>query len=327
MYCEGFRGAALKVYAFLRSIRKTCKALSIAKSTLVRWKTSGNLCVKRRTPSSAFHSNQCMKSLIQDYIATNPFCTQLQLRAFLFKKTGVRVSRQLLSVALRKWGMSKVKTRVVHGNAQRQIPRIREFLESLLECMRDSGRIVAAIDECGFDNRLLPKKGYCKRGRRLRVPARCSGGWNRHNMILSVSNTGDNHCCMQRQPVDQQSFAHFIQELPYPEGSILIMDNVAFHKTKAVLGVMEKRGYVPLFIPPYCPDANPVENVFGMMKNAVRTQWASVAAAEGNSLTDADFLDVVETVAAEIASALVHTPQKIFNHAIQWMQREVERGD
>jgi transposase len=45
------------------------------------------------------------------------------------------------------------------------------------------------------------------------------------------------------------------------------MDNASIHKTKEVQDVARRKGYTLLFTPPYTPEANPIEMVFGIIKN------------------------------------------------------------
>jgi DDE superfamily endonuclease len=57
---------------------------------------------------------------------------------------------------------------------------------------------------------------------------------------------------------------------PYPQDkSILILDNCAIHKTRALREIVEGNGQVLLFLPPYSPDFNPIEESFscGMSLN------------------------------------------------------------
>jgi hypothetical protein len=50
---------------------------------------------------------------------------------------------------------------------------------------------------------------------------------------------------------------------PYPQDkSILILDNCAIHKTRALREIVEGSGQVLVFLPPYSPDFNPIEESF-----------------------------------------------------------------
>ena len=48
----------------------------------------------------------------------------------------------------------------------------------------------------------------------------------------------------------------------------LVLDNASIHKTKSVILTASRKGYHLLFIPPYTPEANPIELVFGIVKNS-----------------------------------------------------------
>ena len=50
----------------------------------------------------------------------------------------------------------------------------------------------------------------------------------------------------------------------------LIMDNVPFHKTATIRGHVENNGHRIVFLPPYSPFLNPIENVFSKWKEEVR---------------------------------------------------------
>lgn len=51
---------------------------------------------------------------------------------------------------------------------------------------------------------------------------------------------------------------------------VVIMDNVSFHKSKEVIKLFEQHNVIPLFIPPYSPCCNPIEEVFSVMKRYYR---------------------------------------------------------
>ena len=53
-------------------------------------------------------------------------------------------------------------------------------------------------------------------------------------------------------------------------GDILIMDNLQTHKVKGVAEAVEERGARVLYLPPYSPDFNPIEQVFSKIKNELR---------------------------------------------------------
>ena len=55
-------------------------------------------------------------------------------------------------------------------------------------------------------------------------------------------------------------------------GDIVIMDNLGSHKGKAVRRAIRAAGAKLLFLPPYSPDLNPIEQVFSKLKTLMRNE-------------------------------------------------------
>ncbi len=53
-------------------------------------------------------------------------------------------------------------------------------------------------------------------------------------------------------------------------GDIVIMDNLGSHKGKPVRRALRAAGAKLLFLPPYSPDLNPIEQVFAKLKTLLR---------------------------------------------------------
>ena len=73
------------------------------------------------------------------------------------------------------------------------------------------------------------------------------------------------------------AFSHFIYDLGHqrdiqglPQDSILVMDNVAFHRNQLSRETMNNRGFTYKFLTPYSPYLNPIENMFFQWKNLVK---------------------------------------------------------
>jgi transposase len=54
---------------------------------------------------------------------------------------------------------------------------------------------------------------------------------------------------------------------PYPQDkSIIVLDNCAIHKSELLREVVEASGHLLIFLPPYSPDYNPIEESFSCGK-------------------------------------------------------------
>jgi transposase len=62
----------------------------------------------------------------------------------------------------------------------------------------------------------------------------------------------------------------FIGQLPLSAGDVLIMDNLGSHKRRTIRQAIRAVGAKLLFLPPYSPDLNPIEQVFAKLKTLLR---------------------------------------------------------
>jgi transposase len=56
-----------------------------------------------------------------------------------------------------------------------------------------------------------------------------------------------------------------------PEKVVIVMDNATFHKRRDTQDLIRKAGHTPLYLPPYSPDLNPIEQKWAQAK-AIRKQ-------------------------------------------------------
>jgi len=74
-------------------------------------------------------------------------------------------------------------------------------------------------------------------------------------------------------PINGNSFTAWVDQFLAPTlkpGDIVIMDNLGSHKGTAVRQLIRAAGARLLFLPPYSPDLNPIEQVFAKLKTLLR---------------------------------------------------------
>jgi transposase len=79
--------------------------------------------------------------------------------------------------------------------------------------------------------------------------------------------------CVLDGPINGESFKAYIEQFLVPTlkpGDIVIMDNLGSHKSHAVRRAIRAVGARLLFLPPYSPDLNPIEQVFAKLKTLLR---------------------------------------------------------
>lgn len=74
-------------------------------------------------------------------------------------------------------------------------------------------------------------------------------------------------------PINGVTFTAWVEQCLVPTlkpGDVVIMDNLGSHKGKAVRQAIRAAGARLLFLPPYSPDLNPIEQVFAKLKTLLR---------------------------------------------------------
>lgn len=68
-------------------------------------------------------------------------------------------------------------------------------------------------------------------------------------------------------------FLAFIQQVLAPNllaGDVVVMDNLAAHRSPLVLMAIRAAGADVMFLPPYSPEYNPIERTWGKLKDILR---------------------------------------------------------
>ena len=79
--------------------------------------------------------------------------------------------------------------------------------------------------------------------------------------------------CVINGPINGESFLAYVEQVLVPAlkpGDIVIIDNLGSHKGRAVRHAIRTAGAKLLFLLPYSPDLNPIEQVFAKLKTPLR---------------------------------------------------------
>jgi transposase len=114
--------------------------------------------------------------------------------------------------------------------------------------------------------------GRCRRGRRLvaKVP---HGHWRTLTFLAALRVDRIDAPCVFDGPINARSFIAYVEQVLIPTlqpGDVVIMDNLGSHRGPAVRKALRQAGAKLLFLPPYSPDLNPIEQVFAKLKTLLR---------------------------------------------------------
>lgn len=119
---------------------------------------------------------------------------------------------------------------------------------------------------------MAPLRGWAPKGQRLHAKAPY-GHWKTMTFIAALRCDRIDAPCVMDQPINGDSFLDYVEQCLLPtlsSGDVVIMDNLSSHKRPAVRSAIRSVGARLLFLPPYSPDLNPIEQVFAKLKHLMR---------------------------------------------------------
>jgi transposase len=128
------------------------------------------------------------------------------------------------------------------------------------------------IDETWVKINMAPLRGWGPRGKRLKGYAPY-GHWKTLTFIAALRHDRIDAPWVIDGPINGEMFLLYVETQLAPTlspGDVVIMDNLGSHKGKAARAAIRERGAHLLFLPPYSPDLNPIEQVFAKLKHLMR---------------------------------------------------------
>ena len=128
------------------------------------------------------------------------------------------------------------------------------------------------VDECSTNVRFVPLYARAPRGERAHGKA--PRNWKTNvTLISSITLSGMGPSMSVEGSADGEAFLLYVERFLCPTlkaGQIVVMDNLQVHKMKRVRELIEERGCQLVFLPPYSPDFNPIEEAFSKVKAFLR---------------------------------------------------------
>jgi transposase len=115
-------------------------------------------------------------------------------------------------------------------------------------------------------------RGRAPKGERLRA-AIPHGHWKTTTFVAGLRLTGLVAPMVLDGPINRNAFQAYVDQVLVPAlspGDVVVMDNLGSHKGPAVHRAIEAAGATLLYLPPYSPDFNPIENAFAKLKALLR---------------------------------------------------------
>ncbi len=242
---------------------QTSKRFGVAIRTLFNWAKKLEPEKTRNKPATKID----MKALKKD-VEENPDRFQYE------RAKDYGVTPWAIGLALKRLKISRKKT-LYHPKTD--IVKRVKFQGKLLWHQYFEKRPIVYLDESGFAVDTPRPHGYSQRG------ARCYGckDWHargRLNAIGAIIDFKFITVSLFDSYVDSEVFFAWSQQdlLPkLPPHSVIVLDNATFHKRSDILQLYQNAGHTLLFLPPYSPDLNPIEQNWAQAKSIRRRSLCS----------------------------------------------------
>ena len=155
------------------------------------------------------------------------------------------------------------------------------------------------LDESGVNLGLTRLYGRAAPGERV-VEATPGTSGPHYTLVAALGLKGVQAPLLFEGAMTTITFETYVAEVLLPtlrRGEVLLMDNLAAHKSDHVRALLDARGIHLIFLPPYSPDLNPIEKCWAKVKTALRAAkartWDALLAAVREALLSVSPSDVL----------------------------------
>lgn len=146
------------------------------------------------------------------------------------------------------------------------------------------------MDESGFHTSMTRLRARAPRGKRAYGKVPRKRGRNQ-TLIASITLEGAmGEAVSIEGATDSELFETYVERFLAPTlsaGQVVVLDGLGAHRTAKVRELVEARGADLVFLPPYSPDLNPIEEAFSKVKGIVRKVGARTRGALDEAMGEA----------------------------------------
>ena len=156
------------------------------------------------------------------------------------------------------------------------------------------------LDESGASTQMTRNYGRAPSGERV-PEGTPQSHWHTVTMLAALTTQGLQAPMTIESPTDGDVFLAYLEQVLCPRlhpGQVVIMDNLSAHKVAGVQRLIAATGARLLYLPPYSPDFNPIEQAWSKIKQLLRSAKARSVEALESAIAEA-----LRAITAEYALA------------------------
>lgn len=227
-----------------------------------------------------------MVQVLCDHLVEKPHLYLDEMAVFLWDEFEVLVTTWNIRRALKCEGWSKKASK---QKARERNANLRDAYSHFISDF--SSYHLVYVDESGCDKRIgFRGTGWSPRGA---TPSQVTKFHRdqRYQILPAYAQDDVVLSRVYQGSTDSSLFEDFIEELlhycgkwPEPK-SVLVMNNASFHHSGRIEQMCSQAGVKLVYLPPYSPDLNPIEELFAELKAFIRRHWESYEKIPTKALT------------------------------------------
>lgn len=268
MYCKKFKDIVVKYYNNNDcSAKKIIKLFGISNGSLFKWKKDTN-CHYKLTRNRKLTPR--IKAYIRAYVISRiNFKYKLLLRNIV-RNFGVKIGKTTLYNTINKLNITKKKIsrRYIYKNKMKHKKDINNFKKKIKNITLNE---IISVDECHFNTEMSSKYGWSVKGQRIFMKNHICKK-ERYTLLCGISNNEIIHYEIIKNSANGEIFLNFIKNLIIKDNNTrkyILLDNARIHHYKKMKNEISKTSYGLIYNIPYMPEYNPIEQVFGKIKNII----------------------------------------------------------
>lgn len=278
------------------SIREVSKIFKISKSTIHRWIIGTNN--KLISAKAKVDNNSKIIDIIKLEMNSNPNITINGLTNKINNIYKIKISKTGVYIFVKKEKFVFKKIKKVICKDKKDIQKQQKMFKKNIKKIKMTD--IICIDETGICSNVCNNYGWSKKGKEVKCYIKPNP--IKYSALVAIKNTGIICEKVIKGNINGEVYYNFLKDdlLKNIVGKYILCDNVSFHKSEKVKNLIKETKNFVLFIPPYSPELNPIENVFSIFKNKLKKR---------HIIDDQQIKDVLKEITQNY--------RKIYNHALR----------
>ena len=261
---------------------------SFVRRLLKRYESTGSVEPNPHGGGKALKLNSQQIDVVTQLVEEDNDATLQQLCDRTEEKTGLKVSVPTMCRLLQRLELTRKKKTLHASEADTlRVQKLRAQYWTILGEVKLNDLVF--IDETGVN--LAMTRGYARAKKGKRAYSKCPYNRGKNiTMIGAIARSGLLASLTFEGWTNKESFLTYVKEVLVPppwSGACVVMDNLPAHKATEVQKAIESVGARVVFLSPYFPDFNPIENCWSKLKEFLRTREARTYQELDRAITEA----------------------------------------